>query len=44
MASVTCLHSNVQEKMFLEHTNVKCHLCTLSSTCRPLYNVGIHLM
>ena len=25
----------------LEHTNAKCHMCTLQSTCGPLGNIGI---
>ena len=29
MASIMGLHFSVQEKYTLEHTNVKCHLCTL---------------
>jgi hypothetical protein len=28
VASVTCLHFSVQEEDILEHSNVKCHLCT----------------
>jgi hypothetical protein len=29
IASVTCLHFNMQEEDTLEHTYRKCHLCTL---------------
>ena len=29
MASVMCLRFGVQEENGLEHTNAKCHLCTL---------------
>ena len=39
-ASVKCLHFNLQEEGILEHTNGKCHLFTLSSTCRPWWNIG----
>ena len=28
-ASVMCLHSSMQEEDIFEHTNDKCHLCTL---------------
>ena len=44
MASVTCLHFNVQEEDVLELTNAKCRLCTLQSTYRPLCDIGIHLI
>ena len=44
MASVMCLHFNMQEEDILEHTNGKCHLCTLQSTYRPLWNIDIHLI
>ena len=30
MTSVTCFHFSIQEEDILEHTNAKCHLCTLS--------------
>jgi hypothetical protein len=40
MASVMCLHFSMREEDGLERTNVKCHLCTLWSTCRPLCNKG----
>ena len=43
MTSVMCLNFSMQEENVLEHTNNKCHLCTLSSTCRLLCNKGIHL-
>ena len=29
MASVMCLHFSMQEEDILEHSNDKCHLCTL---------------
>jgi hypothetical protein len=29
MANVTCLHFHMQEEGILEHTDVKCQLCTL---------------
>ena len=29
MASVMCLHLSMHEEDILEHTNGKCHLCTL---------------
>jgi hypothetical protein len=29
MAIVACLHFSMQEEDTLEHTNAKCHLCTL---------------
>ena len=44
MSSVVCLHFSIQEEDIVEHTTVKCHLCTLESTCRPLCDVGIHLL
>ena len=44
MASVVCLHLSMQEEDVLEHTNGMCHLCTLWSTCRPLCNIGVHLI
>ena len=31
MASVMCLHFKIQEEGILEHTNTKCHKCTLQS-------------
>ena len=30
MTSVVCLHFSMKEDDVLEHTNIKCHLCTLS--------------
>ena len=42
-ASVMCLHFSMQEEDTLEHTSVKCHLCTFWSTCRSLCNISIHL-
>ena len=44
MASVVWLHFSMQEGDILEHTNVKCHLCTLWSTFGPLCNIGMHLI
>ena len=44
MASVMCMHFSMQEEHILEHINAKCYLCTLQSTCRPLCNMGIHLV
>ena len=44
MASVMCLHFNLQVEDILEHSNGKYHLCTLSSACRPLCNIGMHLI
>ena len=42
MASVMYLNFNMQEEDILdEHTNGKCHLRMLSSTCKPLCNIGI---
>ena len=41
MASAMCLHFSMQEEDILEHANGKCHLCTLSSTCRPLCNIDM---
>ena len=37
-----CVHFCMQKEDVLEHINVKCYLCALSSTCRPLCDVGIH--
>ena len=42
--SVMCLHSSMQEEDIFEHTNPKCHYCTLHSTCRQLCNIGSHLI
>jgi L-lactate utilization protein LutB len=36
------LHFCMHEVLNFEHTNAKCHLCTLQSSCRPLCNIGIH--
>ena len=44
MTSVTCLRFSMQEQDILKHTNGKCHLCTLQSICRPLCNIGMHLI
>ena len=37
MASVVSLHFSTQKEDNLEHTNGMCPLCTLKSTCRPVY-------
>jgi L-lactate utilization protein LutB len=37
------LHSSMQDEDVLEHTYIKCHLCTLYAACRPSCNIGIHL-
>jgi hypothetical protein len=34
MASVIYLHIRMQEENSVEHTNARCHLFTLQSTCR----------
>ena len=44
MASVMCLYFSMQEEDTLEHTNVKRHLYTLWSSCRPLCIMSIHLI
>ena len=44
MASVMCLVFIMQEEDILEHINAKCQICTLYSTCRPLYSIGLHLI
>ena len=31
-----CLQFSMQEGDILEHTNAKCYMCTLESTCIPL--------
>ena len=36
VARVMCLHFDMQEEDILEHSNDKCHSCTLKSTRRPL--------
>ena len=42
MASVMCLQFSMQEEDILEHIHhVKCHLCTLESTCSI---IAIHLL
>ena len=33
MASVMCLNFNMQEEDIIQHTNGKCHLCTLVDHC-----------
>ena len=39
------LHFSMQEDdIILEHTNGKCHLYILSSTCKTLCNIGMHLI
>ena len=44
IANVMRLHLSMQEEDILEDTDGKCHLCTLQSTCRPLCNIGMHLI
>jgi hypothetical protein len=44
MASVMCLHFTMLKEDILEHTNGKCHLCTLYSNCRPFYNIVMNLI
>ena len=44
MASVMCLNFSMQEDNILDRTKDKCHLCTLSSACRLVCNLGIHLI
>ena len=44
MASVMSLQFHRQEKDILDHTNGKCHLCTLQSTCKPSCNIVMHLI
>ena len=39
---VMCLR--MQEEGTLEHTNSMCQLGTSYSTCRPLCNIGMHLI
>ena len=34
----------MQEEDSLKLTNVKCHLCILQSTCRPLCHIAIHII
>ena len=41
---VMCLYLGMQEEDILDHADAKCHLCQLNSTCRPLCNIGIHLI
>ena len=43
-ASVKCLHFSMQEGGILERTNGKCRLHTLSSTCRAMRNIAMHLI
>ena len=39
------LHFSMQEEGILElHTNIKCNLCTLQYTCKPLCTIGMHLI
>ena len=38
------LHFSIEEEDILEHAIGKCHLRTLSSTCKPLCNIGMHLV
>lgn len=39
-----CLHYRMQGEDIIEYTNAKCHSYALKWTCRPLCNVGIHLI
>ena len=34
----------MQEEDILKHTNVKCHLCTVYLTYKPMCNIGTHLI
>ena len=42
MENAVSLDSRMQEEIFIEHINSKCHLRTLWSTCRPLCKIGMH--
>ena len=45
MASVKCLHFIIQDVILEKPKAIYMHrLCTLSSTCRPLCNINIHLI
>ena len=44
MASVMRLHLVCEREDTLEHANGKCHMCTLYSTRRPLWNINNHLV
>ena len=44
MASVKCLHFNIQEEDILKKPKAMHHMCILSSTCRALFNIDIHLV
>ena len=44
MASVKCLHFNIQDVILKKPKAFMHRLCTLSSTCRPLCNIDIHLI
>ena len=41
IVSVVSLHFSMQGEDIFEHSNAKCSLCTLQSTCRPMCNVLI---
>ena len=34
----------IKQENDVEDTNVRCHLCTLWSTCREFCDIGIHLI
>ena len=42
--SVMCLHFTMEEEDILEHTNGRCRLCTLQSSCRLMCNIYTHLI
>ena len=44
MPSVMYLHFSKQEEEILEHTNAKVICIHFSQLCRPLCNIGIHLV
>ena len=41
-ASVMCSQFSMQEEDILEQTNVKCHMWTIRSTCRPFNQLVDH--
>ena len=41
---IMCLNFRTHWKDVVEHTTIKCHLCTLKSTCRPVCNIDIHFI
>jgi hypothetical protein len=38
------LRFSIQGEDDIEHINGKCHFCKVWSTCRPLCDIGIHLI